>query len=127
MLRIFSFVGEGMVAFVALLLLVGCSTSTPTASSDSAKPETREPPAAASATDVASGSTGGDEEHGHKAGAHGGIIVSLGRDSYHVEAIVTSTGELRLYTLGNDESRVVDVESQELVAYVKPAAGSDST
>lgn len=67
------------------------------------------------------------EEHGHQAGAHGGMIVSLGRDSYHVEAIVTDKGEIRLYTLGNDESRIQDVEVQDLVAYVKPEGGADST
>jgi len=125
MLRTFSFVGGGM-AFIALLLLVGCSTSAPTASSDTTKDESRQPPST-SATAVPSNTAGGDEEHGHKAGAHGGIIVSLGRDSYHVEAIVTSAGELRLYTLGNDESRVVDIEAQDLIAYVKPEGASDST
>lgn len=127
MLRTFSIVGGGMVAFVALLLLVGCSNSTPPTAANSPPAETRQTPAATGAQKVASGGTAGDEEHGHKAGAHGGIIVSLGRDSYHVEAIVTSAGELRLYTLGNDESRVVDIEAQDLTAYVKPEGASDST
>ncbi len=68
-----------------------------------------------------------DEKHGHVPGAHGGIIVSLGRDSYHVEAIVTSAGELQLYTLGNDETRVIDIEAQDLTAYVKSPTGTEST
>jgi hypothetical protein len=68
----------------------------------------------------------GDEEHGHVPGAHGGIIVSLGRD-YHVEANVTNTGGLQLYTLGNDETRAIDIEAQELTAYVKSPTGTDST
>ena len=127
MLRTFSVVGGGMVAFVALLLLVGCSNTTPPTSTNTPSAETRQTPAATGAQNVASGATAGDEEHGHKAGAHGGIIVSLGRDSYHVEAIITSTGELRLFTLGNDESRVVDIEAQDLTAYVKPEGASDST
>lgn len=126
MLRTLTFVGGGMSAFAALLLLVGCSTSSPTASSVPAE-RRDQTPALANSSGAATASTESDEEHGHKAGAHGGIIVSLGRDSYHVEAIVTKTGELRLYTLGNDESRVVDVETQELIAYVKPSDGSDST
>lgn len=67
------------------------------------------------------------EEHGHEAGAHGGIIVSLGRDSYHVEAVVTGDGELLLYTLGNDETRVIDIELQELTAHVKTAEGTASS
>lgn len=66
----------------------------------------------------------GEEEHEHAAGAHGGIIVSLGRDSYHVEAIVTDAGELRLYMLGSDETRVHYTDVQELTAYVRPAEGS---
>jgi hypothetical protein len=66
-------------------------------------------------------------EHSHTAGAHGGTIVSLGRNSYHVEAIVTTTGELRLYTLGSDESRVIDIETQDLVAYAKTSGGTDAT
>jgi len=126
MLRTFLFVGGGMVACAALLLLVGCSTSGPTAASAPAEQRDRAP-AETNASGAATGSTGSDAEHGHKAGAHGGIIVSLGRDSYHVEAIVTSTGELRLFTLGNDETRVIDVATQELIAYVKPSGGSDST
>lgn len=125
MLRTLLFFGGGTTAFAALLLLLGCSTSSPTASSGPA--ETSDPiPAAATAPAASAASAGTDDEHGHKAGAHGGIIVSLGRDSYHVEAIVTSAGELRLYTLGNDESRVIDVEIQDLIAYVKPTGGSDS-
>lgn len=67
-----------------------------------------------------------DEDHGHEAGAHGGVLVSLGRDSYHVEAIVTDAGDLRLYTLGNDETRVMDIEVQELVAYAKSTLGAAS-
>ncbi|MBY0524746.1 MAG: hypothetical protein K2R98_15180 [Gemmataceae bacterium] len=67
-----------------------------------------------------------DDEHGHKPGAHGGIIVELGRDSYHAEAVFEKGGMLRLYTLGKDESRVQEVESQTLTAYVKLEAGGDS-
>ena len=46
MLRIFSFVGGGMVAFAALLLLVGCSASSPTASPDPAEKHDHGPGAA---------------------------------------------------------------------------------
>lgn len=67
-----------------------------------------------------------DSEHGHKAGSHGGIMVSLGRDSYHVEAVVDSEGTIRLYTLGKDETRVIDVESQTLKGFVKATGAADS-
>lgn len=67
------------------------------------------------------------EEHGHKAGEHGGIIVSIGRDSYHVEAVFEESGKLLLYMLGNDETRVQDVELQDLVAYIKPEGAATAT
>jgi len=67
-----------------------------------------------------------DEEHGHKPGEHGGIIVSLGRDSYHVEAVFEEGNRLRLYTLGNDESRVIDVDKQTLGGFVKAEGATEA-
>ena len=46
-------------------------------------------------------------------------MISLGRDSYHAEAVFEKGGVLRLYTLGKDESRVIDVEKQTLRGFVK--------
>ena len=66
------------------------------------------------------------EEHGHKPGAHGGTIVSLGRDSYHVEAVFEKGGLLKLFTLGKDEARIIDVENQTLKAYVKEEGASEA-
>ncbi len=124
MLRMSLLIGAGI---AALLLVVGCSHSTHSgATPPSANANAEHDSSFAGATTIQPAKDS-DEEHGHKAGAHGGIIVSLGRDSFHVEAIVTTGGELRLYTLGNDESRVIDVPVQDLVAYVKPAGGLDST
>src|SRR5690242_1040718 len=68
----------------------------------------------------------GEEGHAHAAGAHGGTIVPVGRDSYHVEAVFGKDGTVRLYTLGQDEARVQEVESQELAAFATPAGGSES-
>jgi hypothetical protein len=67
------------------------------------------------------------EEHAHKPGAHGGILVEIGRDNYHAEAVFEKGGLLRLYTLGKDEAKVQEVESQTLTAYAKPEEGSEST
>lgn len=78
------------------------------------------------ASTVASSTNDADTEHGHKAGAHGGIMVSLGRDSYHVEAVVDAEGSIRLYTLGKDETRVIDVETQSLKGFVKADGDNDS-
>ncbi len=65
-------------------------------------------------------------EHGHKPGAHGGIIVSIGLDSYHTEAIVEKGGRLRLLMLGKDESRIQDVDAQTLTAYVKAVGDAEA-
>jgi hypothetical protein len=55
---------------------------------------------------------------------HGGILVSLGRDSYHAEAVFEAGGKLRLYMLGQDESRVMEVEEQQLKAFARREDGS---
>lgn len=60
-----------------------------------------------------------EDEHAHKPSAHGGILVPIGRDNYHAEAVFEKGGFLRLYMLGQDESRVQEVEGQPLTAYVK--------
>ena len=124
MSRSILFVSGSLTIAVALFAITGCSHSK---TEPSVAAATKEAPQATVPTNpvIAAGAVQ-NEEHPHKPGAHGGTIVSLGRDSYHVEAIVTDKGELRLYTLGSDETRVMDVERQKLVAYVKPAGGSDS-
>lgn len=65
-------------------------------------------------------------DHGHLPGLHGGTIASLGDDSYHVEAVFEKGGVLRLYTLGADESRVIDVEQQTLQGFVKIEGESEA-
>jgi YHS domain-containing protein len=79
--------------------------------------------AAAPAADPAEPKHG---DHDHGVGAHGGLIVPLGRDSYHVEPVFESGGILRLYLLGSDETRIQETQRQTLTAYVKPAGGSET-
>ena len=67
-----------------------------------------------------------DGEHGHKPTAHGGIVVPIGSDSYHAEAVFEKGGVLRLYTLGQDEAKVLEVEAQPLTAYAKAEGGTES-
>lgn len=57
--------------------------------------------------------------HGHEPGAHGGFIVSVGDDHYHMEALFESDGTLRLYTLNHDQTEVLPVDKQALSAYVR--------
>lgn len=68
-----------------------------------------------------------DAPHEHKAGAHGGTVVPLGRESYHAEPVFEADGRVRLYVLGRDESRVQEAEAQELAAFVTPEGGTEAT
>lgn len=67
-----------------------------------------------------------DAPHGHTAGAHGGTVVPLGRESYHAEPVFEADGRVRLYLLGRDESRVQEAEVQELAAFVTPEGGTEA-
>jgi YHS domain-containing protein len=95
--------------------LVGLAT-------EAAAPTVQVPPQVAPVVAVTA-----DEEHGHKPGMHGGIIVSIGRDSYHAEAVFEKGGVLRIFMLGNDETRVQEVDAQKLVAYVRPEGGAEAS
>ncbi|HUG93889.1 MAG TPA: cytochrome c oxidase assembly protein [Planctomycetaceae bacterium] len=76
-------------------------------------------PSPAPANDAAAG-------HGHRAGAHGGFVAAVGDAHYHVELVIERDGTLRLYTLGADESQVIDVMSQTLNSYVRISGESRS-
>ncbi|HEY7326310.1 MAG TPA: hypothetical protein VH592_01625 [Gemmataceae bacterium] len=114
-------------AFLALgvisaTILVGCSESNKDASAPVNSDTTR---STQNAAKKASAETEG--EHAHKPGGHGGIIVEIGRDNYHAEAVFDKGGVLRLYTLGKDEAKIQEVESQTLTGYVKAEGGREAT
>jgi hypothetical protein len=71
--------------------------------------------------------SGNVDEHGHKPASHGGIIVPLGRDSYHIEVVFSNAGIIRLYMLGKDETRIQEVDVQELIGFVAKAGSTDAT
>lgn len=64
--------------------------------------------------------------HRHDPGTHGGTIVAVGHEHYHVEALVAEGGALKLFTLGQDQSRVVTVPVQKLTAYVRTAQQTEA-
>jgi len=106
---------KAAVALVMIAMPLGCS------------PQSMPPPEKTSATGaVPQGEAHDEKDHAHEPGAHGGIMVSLGRDSYHVEAVVDSAGFLRLYTLGKDETRVIDIPAKTLQGFVKADGAIDS-
>lgn len=113
-----------------IALSVGCemrpqeTSGRPAGVDPSAKDKSATAVSPAASSNAAGSDT--DGEHGHKDGGHGGIIVSLGRDSYHVEAVVAADGLIRLFTLGKDETRVIDVEAQGLKGFVKAEGDNDA-
>jgi hypothetical protein len=100
-------------AVAALVFVAGCSEQSPGPSSDAAP--TPAPP------------TSSETEHAHKPSAHGGAVVPIGRDNYHAEAVFEKDGVVRLYTLGNDEAKVIEVEAEPLSAFARPEGGSEAT
>jgi YHS domain-containing protein len=108
MLRAIRFVACAALLFAAVLV-AGCGFPTPPAAEPAAKS-----PAAA------------EGEHGHKPGAHGGLIVPIGRDRYHAEAVFEKGGALTLYTLDQDETKILEAPVQKVQAYARPEGGAES-
>jgi hypothetical protein len=111
MLRTLSAVSLGLAA-LGLIALTGCNIGTPP------NPQPTATDKAADAKDAGKKDKGA-EDHAHKPGTHGGTIVEIGRDNYHAEAVFEKNGVVRVYTLGKDEARIEEVESQTLTAYAK--------
>ncbi|VTU01700.1 Uncharacterized protein OS=Singulisphaera acidiphila (strain ATCC BAA-1392 / DSM 18658 / VKM B-2454 / MOB10) GN=Sinac_4511 PE=4 SV=1 [Gemmataceae bacterium] len=117
MVRLPRFVPLAAALVGVALILAGCDNpATPSA------PQ----PSKATALGATVPTAKGDGEHGHKPTAHGGIVVPIGSDSYHAEAVFEKGGILRLYTLGQNEATVLEVEAQPLTGYVKAEGGMES-
>jgi YHS domain-containing protein len=105
---------------IALAYLAGCNSDTPSGGGVNATAAKPGGPPAASVPAAPEG------EHAHRAGAHGGNVVEIGRDNYHAEPVFEAGGSLRLYLLGQDEARVLEVEDQTITAYAKPEGGTEA-
>jgi len=103
----------GVIVAVSTVMTIGCSESklTTASNSNSAVP-TGDSPTESANPELA-------EEHPHVPGAHGGIIIPIGSDSYHAEAVVEKDGVFRLFMLGADETRIHEIDVQSVKAYVK--------
>jgi hypothetical protein len=117
----------GLVAVcAAVTVFVGCETTSPVQSPAAQLPNSTQQTSPGSKS-ASKSATGQADEHPHIPGAHGGIIVPIGADSYHAEAVVEKSGSLRLLLLGKDESRIQEVEIQPMKAYVKATGETDAT
>jgi len=110
---------------IAAIGLVGCNK--PIAKQTAEMSEVKAIADAATANVVAPKEADGGQEHPHIPGAHGGIIIPIGSDSYHAEAVIEKDGTFRLLMLGADESRIQEVDVQAVKAYIKAAGESDAT
>lgn len=103
---------------VVLAFAIGCGSSNAPATQGRGTDKPQEAKTTAAAK---------EGEHEHKPGAHGGLIIEIGRDSYHAEAVFEKGGVLRLYTLGKDEAKLQEVEAQALTGYVKAEGATEAT
>lgn len=65
--------------------------------------------------------------HEHAPGTQGGFIVPVGRNHYHAEIVFLDGGVMKFFMLGQDETRVLEVERQELEVYVRAPGAAAST
>ncbi len=133
--NVFSINGLALLG-VSLLAAIGCGqnqtprteaakpTITMAPGGTAAMPPNPSTPTVANNSSVVAKPTDGD--HAHKPGSHGGVIVPIGTDSYHAEAVIEKGGTFRLLTLGKDESRIQEVEEQPIKAYVKVVGQPDA-
>jgi YHS domain-containing protein len=104
------------------LILVGCNQS-PTTANLPANPTIDSDPKISKAVQ----NKPLESEHPHIPGAHGGIVIPIGSDSYHAEAVIEKDGKFRLLMLGADETRIQEVDVQPVKAYVKSVGETDAT
>ncbi len=108
-----------LICSLAALGMVGCNQASSTAKLPAN--------AVVDSTAKKANSKPSEEEHPHIPGAHGGIVIPIGSDSYHAEAVIEKDGQLRLLTLGADETRIQEVDIQSMKAYIKASGETEAT
>ena len=114
----------------AIVTIAGCASESPQKTDSPAVPSVAQTPLPSAPTVAASAETGAkgtEEVHPHKPGSHGGIIIPIGSDSYHAEAVIEKGGVFRLLMLGKDETRIQEVDVQPVKAYIKAVGDPDAT
>jgi|GEM_PF-207644 len=124
-LRYFAFACSTLA--VATVVFVGCNQPSATPPAVSGSTPAGSTPVSSSKAIASNPVAVNPEEHPHIPGAHGGIIIPIGSDSYHAEAVIEKDGTFRLLMLGADETRIQEVDIQPVKAYVKAAGESDAT
>jgi YHS domain-containing protein len=94
-----------LLLFLICAVLVGCSNAPPPA------------PVPAPAD--------GHDDHKLSA-AHGGVMVEIGDQVAHAEAVFEADGSVRLYLLGKDAQAVLEIDAKPFEAFAKPDGGTSA-
>lgn len=62
-----------------------------------------------------------------KASARGGVIVEIGTEVAHAEAVFEADGTVRLYLLGKDAKSVIEIDAKPLEAFATPDGSRSAT
>ncbi len=121
-------------ASLATFALVGCGKSQPTTAPHvDSKPDGKKDDHGDHKPEAGKKDDHGDhkpgdvkkDDHEHKPGSHGGMMVSLGKDSYHAEVVFGKGGKINLYMLGKDESKAQEVDAHDLNGFVTPEGATE--
>lgn len=58
--------------------------------------------------------------------AHGGVMVEIGEEVAHAEAVFEADGNVRLYLLGKDAKAVLEIDAKPFEAFAKPDGGTSA-
>jgi YHS domain-containing protein len=58
--------------------------------------------------------------------AHGGVMVEIGDQVAHAEAVFEADGGVRLYLLGQDAKTVLEIDAKPFEAFAKPDGGTSA-
>lgn len=61
-----------------------------------------------------------------KASVHGGVLVEIGEDVAHAEAVFEADGNVRLYLLGKDAKSVIEIDAKVVEAFARPDGGASA-
>src|SRR5262249_39375363 len=101
-----------LVGLATVVLFVGCG-GRPGLPSPQVGSKVTSPPAGKAA------------DHTHSPGGHGGLVVDIGQGAYHAEMVPGKEGVVKIYMLGSDATRVVEVPAQTLDAYARADDASE--
>jgi len=53
-------------------------------------------------------------------------MVEIGEELYHAEAVFEADGTVRLYLLGKDAKKVIEIDAKAVEAFAKPDGGTSA-